>query len=231
MGMASLYLVNPAPHLSEQARARASGATDLLDAAVVTETLESAIADCQFVAGTSTRMRGISLPVKTPRDSAPELYRRATQGEKVAIVFGREDSGLTNLELRLCHHQIQIPSVDSFSSLNLASAVQVISYELRMEGLSHTVSEGTTAGSQDNPPVTTADMERYYTHLHKSLNAMDFFKGRHPDNIMSKLRRIYGRCHLDHDEYAILRGILSATCEAAGQREAKPCDSPEKSTP
>lgn len=133
MKFSQLHLVAPKKFPHVEADSRASGATDILENAVVHETLEQAIADCHFVVGTSARGRHIPWPVVDPRELSSIV--QGAGDKKIAVVFGREDRGLTNEELHLCHHHVHIPSNPDFSSLNLAAAVQVITYELRMADL------------------------------------------------------------------------------------------------
>ena len=219
MGLSDLYLVDPVDFPSGEARALSSGATDLLANAVLTSTLEEAIADCDLVVGTSARVRGISLNLFDPRETASDLIEEAASGDrKIALVFGREDRGLTNEELRLCHRQVHVPSVESFSSLNLAAAVQVICYELRMAFLA---SQGTstTPEVREQRPANSEQMEGFYKHLRETLENVGFFKSCNPDKIMAKLRRLYGRSRPDQVEYNILRGILSETQTAVRNTE------------
>ncbi len=210
MGLSSLYLVDPVVFPSGEARALSSGATDLLENAIITKTLEEAIADCELVIGASARVRGISLELTDPREGAHIAVAEAASGTRVALVFGREDRGLTNEELRLCHRQVHIPSVADFSSLNLAASVQVLCYELRM---AHLAGEGESGvpDIRERALADSAQMESFYQHLRSTLDEIGFFKSCNPDKIMTKLRRVYGRSRLNSVEYNILRGILSET--------------------
>ena len=220
MGLSSLYLVDPMEFPSGEARALSSGATDLLDNAVVTQTLAEAIADCELVIGASARVRGISLELTDPRDTARRVFQEAATGAKVALVFGREDRGLTNEELQLCHRQVHIPSVSDFSSLNLAASVQVLAYELRMAQLA---GEGLTSVPEvrEFEPASSEQMESFYQHLRESLDEVGFFKSCNPEKIMAKLRRMYGRSRPDQVEYNILRGILTETLAAVRHKQQK----------
>ncbi len=210
MGLSSLYLVDPVDFPSGEARALSSGATDVLANAVVTQTLAEALADCELVIGASARVRGISLALTDPRETAQYAIQEARSGARVALVFGREDRGLTNEELQLCHRQVHIPSVAEFSSLNLAASVQVLSYELRM---AHLAVEGETSVPEvrEYRPASSEQMESFYGHLRETLEEIGFFKSCNPDKIMAKLRRMYGRNRPDGDEYNILRGVLTET--------------------
>ncbi|MCY4472916.1 MAG: RNA methyltransferase [Kistimonas sp.] len=217
MGLSCLHLVSPCDFPSGQARALASGATDLLDRAVVVESLAEAVADCEMVIGASARVRGISLPLANPRDMAAEAIGEAARGQ-VALVFGREDRGLTNEELSLCHRQVHIPADPAFSSLNLAAAVQVISYELRVAAGAGSEGAAEVSVSDRERPVCSEHMEDYYRHLRQTLDAVGFFKSCNPDRIMARLRCLYARSRPDQSEYNILRGILSETQSALQRR-------------
>jgi tRNA/rRNA methyltransferase/tRNA (cytidine32/uridine32-2'-O)-methyltransferase len=205
MKMDNLCLVNPKIFPSADATARASGADDILASAKVYGTLLEAIADCQLVLGASARCRTISWPELTPRGCAEKVIIHEP-GNKVAIVFGRENSGLKNHELDLCHFLLRIPCNSGYSSLNIAAAVQVICYELFVAA---GIQETSKIGDKGDIPLATAEqMESFYGHLHQALVDIGFM---HPDkskSIMRRLRRIYNRIQLDTKELDILRGIL-----------------------
>jgi tRNA (cytidine32/uridine32-2'-O)-methyltransferase len=205
MNLRNLALVSPKIFPSADATARASGADDVLASAVVCESLPEAIVDCSIVLGASARGRTISWPEITPRECAGWLKVEALDN-KVAIVFGRENSGLKNHELDLCQYLLRIPCNTAFSSLNLAAAVQVVCYELFVaSGQNYEVFLGDKG---EEPPATAAQMEMFYEHLSEALTDIGFM---HPDkskSIMRRLRRIYNRARLDSKEVDILRGIL-----------------------
>lgn len=213
MDFAELHLVEPKKFPHVNADARASGATDLLENAVVHETLEEAIADCQLVVGTSARGRHIPWPVVDPRELAA-IVGPVMDDKKIAIVFGREDRGLTNEELHLCHYHVHIPSNPEFSSLNLAAAVQVITYELRMaslyaaENAEHRPQWGT---DWDIDLADSGDLERLFAHLEETLVDIEFLDPENPRQLMPRLRRLYLRAIPDKVEVNVLRGILTAT--------------------
>lgn len=208
MCLSDLVLVAPeAEFPSGQARARASGATDILAATRVVDSLAVAIADCHMVAGASARLRAIPWPVQDTRESARNLYAQSRHGQ-VAIVFGREHSGLTNDELQHCHHLMHIPANPEYSSLNIAAAVQVMSYELFM---AHR--EAGHIGlnvENDYPHATSEELEGLYTHFEQALESIGFFNPDNPRQLMRRLRRLFNRAQLDKMEMNILRGILSA---------------------
>ena len=205
MAMANLCLVNPKVFPSADATARASGADDILASAKVYQNLSEAIADCQLVLGTSARCRTISWPELSPRECAEKIVIHEPD-QNVAILFGRENSGLKNHELDLCHYLLRIPCNSDYSSLNIAAAVQVICYELFVAA---GLQESSQIGDKGEMPLATAEqMELFYGHLHEALVDIDFM---HPDkskSIMRRLRRIYNRIQLDTKELDILRGIL-----------------------
>jgi tRNA (cytidine32/uridine32-2'-O)-methyltransferase len=209
MGLSRLCLVEPRQYPDEQANWRAASAVDILDNAVVTQNLEQAIGDCQFVVGTSARERRIPWPLLDPRQCAQRIDSLSGQ-EQVAILFGREDRGLTNDELKVCNLHLNIPTSEAYSSLNLAMAVQIVCYELRMLA----VQEQLPAGEDDqwDTPFTSRDnMERFYTHLEQTLADIEFLDPAAPRQLMMRLRRLYGRVRLDEMELNILRGILTET--------------------
>ena len=209
MGLSRLYLVEPRQFPDEQANWRAASAADLLDAAVITETLDEAIADCQFVVGTSARSRNIPWPLLDPRQCASQVALNSDT-EQVAILFGREDRGLTNEELRACNLHLHVPTSEAYSSLNLAMAVQIVCYELRMLQVAGQLPE--QAEEQwDTPFSTRENMERFYVHLEQTLTEIEFLDPAAPRQLMSRLRRLYGRVRLDEMELNILRGILTET--------------------
>lgn len=210
MGLSDLCLVAPKTFPSEVAVARASGATDLLERARVAETLEGALADCHLVVGTSARGRHIPWPVIDPRQLAG-IVSEVRPELRVAIVFGREDRGLTNEELQLCHHHVHIPADEGFSSLNLAAAVQVIAYELRMMALSGERAQAPRWGTEwDIELAESGELERLFEHLERTLVEIDFLNPDNPRQLMPRLRRLLLRAVPDKVEVNVLRGILTA---------------------
>ena len=205
MNISNLWLVSPKIFPSAEATSRASGADDILARATVCSSLQEAIADCNMVIGASARCRTISWPEMTPRECAKKIAI-TEPGNKVAIIFGRENSGLKNHELDLCHFLLRIPCNSEYSSLNIAAAVQVVCYELFIAAGKQ---EAIVIGDRGKTPKATAtQMESFYTHLYQALTDIGFM---HPDkskSIMRRLRRIYNRIELDIKELDILRGIL-----------------------
>ena len=208
MGLSRLVLVAPEKPVDEEARRRAAGAEDLLDAAPVFATLAEAVADCQLVLGCTARSRRVALEELLPEVGAQQALAAATAGDEIAVVFGRERSGLSNDELELCQRAIHIPSNPDFSSLNLGAAVQVLAYTLRMASLGDLSAAQSEPGFREQP-APHEQVEGFYSQLGETLDAIDFHKGRSPDSAMRKLRRLFGKAELTEQEVRILRGILA----------------------
>ena len=231
MGLGNLWLVNPRSFPDEASYARSSGASDVLDRARVVTTLDEAIDDCVLVMGTSARGRKVPWPVMAPPEAAATASRVAADGQ-VALVFGRESNGLSNDELQRCHHHIHIPSNPEYSSLNLAMAVQVLCYELRMlylrnleqgQGSPYLGSvTGPGEAGWDVAPATVREVEGFFEHLEQALVDIEFHRRDNPGQLMTRLRRLYQRARLDQMEVNILRGILSAAQKAAGKASDQP---------
>ncbi|MFP7724951.1 RNA methyltransferase [Lysobacter sp. D1-1-M9] len=220
MGLSRLVLVAPEKPLDIEAHALAAGADDVLSAAVHHASLADALADCRLVLGCTARSRRVALDELLPRDGAARAVAAAGDGAEVALVFGRERTGLSNDELQLCHAAVHIPANPEYSSLNLAAAVQVLSYELRLALLAAQPDDSGGAGRAD-PPASHAELEGFFGQLAGTLDAIDFHKGRAPDSAMRKLRRLFLRAELDVREVRLLRGILADAdrmAMLAGQR-------------
>lgn len=215
MGLSALHLVNPKQHPSAEASARASGAADLLHRAVVHEELEGALAGCVLVLGTSARLRSLSMPQLDVRRAAPLALAEGRSGE-VAVLFGREAFGLTNEEMQRCHHLVHIDTNPEFGSLNIAQAVQVVAYELRMAALG---GDGLERPPEDWEPVDAVQMEHFYRHLEQTLLDIRFLNPEQPKRLMMRLRRLFNRARPDQNEINILRGILTAAQRHAGGDE------------
>lgn len=209
MGLGRLFLVAPKDYPSERALWRAASAGDVLDDIVVVETLDEAIADCGLVIGTSARERRIPWPMLTPRECGDQVWSEAAQHE-VALVFGREDRGLTNDELHKCHYHVHIPSNPDYSSLNLAAAVQVLTYEIRASALAAEAGKPLHYDDWDMPPAPEKDLELYYAHLQETLEQLGFLAPDNPRQTITRLRRLYNRVRVDQMELAILRGMLTS---------------------
>ncbi len=207
MGLSDLVLVDPVEPPDGKATALAAGAVDILAGLRSVPTLAEAVADCGLVIGTSARSRTLPWPMLDPRQAGARLVSEASQ-YPVALVFGRERTGLTNEELQQCHFHVAIPANPEYSSLNLAMAVQTLCYEVRMAWLASTPAPAEPAGEAAYP--LQADLERFYQHLQETLLQTGFLRDDHPGQMMSKLRRLYNRSRPDSQELNILRGMLTA---------------------
>ena len=233
MGLVDLRLVDPKNALDRQAYERAAGAVDVLDKAVICASIDEAVADCSLVVGTSARGRRIPWPLLPPRECAARAVGEASTA-RVALLFGREDRGLTNEELQRCNLHLHIPTDDEYSSLNLAMAVQVICYELRLAWLDAVA--GNTADSNNSDinadpmaqwdiDFATADeLERFFVHLEQTLTDLGFLKPRAPKQLMTRLRRLFTRTRLDEMEISILRGVLTAAQSWVDKSRGKSTD-------
>ena len=208
MGLTRLTLVDPKLFPHPEAEARASGATDVLAQASVCATLQEALRGTVLVAGLSARRRDLAAPFRWARDGAAELLTEVRQGAQapteVALVFGNEASGLSNEELALCHFPIMIPANPEYSSLNLGAAVQLMCYELRLAA----GSPG-TAPSGDAVLATADEVEGFHAHLERVAIASGFLDPTQPKRLLPRLRRLFGRARLEHEEVSILRGLLT----------------------
>lgn len=208
MGLSHLYLVAPKRFPADEAVWRAASAGDVLENAVVTADLDEAIEGCGLVIGTSARERRIPWPLLDPRECAEKVQQESMQ-HPIALIFGREDRGLKNEELQKCHYHVHIPTSEEYSSLNLAAAVQVVSYEVRMAFLASDKVDQSLVRDWDIEPATNSDMEHFYTHLEATLLDTGFIDPATPRQTMTRLRRLFNRVRMDKMELAMLRGILS----------------------
>jgi len=221
MGLAQLGVVNPRRYPDPQAEWRAAGAQDVLDATVVYDSVDAAIADCHWVVGTSTRSRRIPWPVKDAADAASEMLAQPA-GHRVAILFGRETSGLTNDELQKCHCHLQIPANPEYPSLNLAMATQVVAYELYKQSLGvqslgvQSLGMAPDQVAWDKPWATMAHVEGFLGHLEAVLVRSRFIEDGGHGQTMARLRRLFMRVALDETEVQILRGVLTALAPDRG---------------
>jgi len=213
MGFSSLVLVNPKLFPHNKANEMASAACDVLETAVVVKSLDEAIADCSLVIGTSARQRTLPWPLLAPREAAHRVISEA-HVHHVAILFGREQTGLTNDELQKCHYHVHIPSDPVYSSLNIAAAVQIMTYELRTTFLAQSQQDllprPMDMNNWDYRLATAEEMEKFYDHLQKTLIDLQFLKLDAPRKLMTRLRRLFNRARPDVMEVNILRGMLGA---------------------
>ena len=203
MGLSELAVVRPQRFPDPQAQWRAAGAQDILARTIVYDTVADAIADRQWIVGTSTRQRRIPWPLLMADAVAEDLASKLIN-TRVAILFGRESSGLTNDELQLCHCHLQIPANPEYPSLNLAMAVQIVCYELFKRLSSEDVAES----PWDRPPANAAQMQGLLAHLQEMLIEAEFLDAANPGQTMTRLRRLLSRVAPDETEVQMLRGIL-----------------------
>ena len=204
MCLDQLVLVRPARYPHADARARASGALDVLDRARVTDSLDEALRGCAVVAGTSARRRELGPPALAPRECATRLLQTSNKGD-MALLFGRERTGLTNEEVERCHFLVRIPANPEYNSLNLAAAVQILAYEMLL------AREATPAQVEgETVPATVEEMQGLYAHLESAAVASGFLDPQHPKHLMRRLRHLFNRAQPDAREINILRGLLNA---------------------
>lgn len=207
MGLSQMVLVDPQCEVDAQAIALAAGASDIALAARVVPTMQDAVAECGLVVGTSARSRTLDWPMLNPRECG-ELFVAQAKQHPVALVFGRERTGLTNDELQLCHYHVAIPANPEYSSLNLAMAVQTLSYEVRMAHLADLEKNFAEPAEQVYP--RHKELEMFYQHLETVLINTQFISQDQPNQVMNKLRRLFSRARPESQELNILRGILTA---------------------
>ena len=204
MGLLNLALVTPKEFPSDAATFRSKAAKDVLENAKVFEDLKDAVADCELVIGTSARDRKVPWPVLNPKESAEEVAKSALH-HQIAIVFGREDRGLTNEELGLCNLHVHIPSDPEYSSLNLSQAVQILTYEIRLCLLEQ-------QKNQDNWDVELANneqTERLIAHMDELMQEVEFYDIDNPRKLLLRVRRFFKRSRIDVMEANIFRGLFS----------------------
>ena len=231
MGLSRLVLVSPQQYPDQKAIWRAAGSVDILEQAQVVETLAEAVEGCSMVVGASARQRRIPWPVLDSRQGG-EVIAKQSMTEEVAIIFGREDRGLTNEELQQCNYHIEIPANEDYGVLNVASAVQIICYEIRMSllSLSQNKEKGPENPAQsrldpkmpinpvrwDERLATSGEMEHFFNHLETTLTQLDFHEPENPRQLLTRLRRLFMRARLDHLEINILRGAMTAVQKKIG---------------
>ena len=206
----NLYLVRPKIFPSAESTARATGADDVLASAQVVDSLVAAVSDCQLVIATSARERSIPWPALDPGECATEVVNIASKNP-VAIVFGRESSGLTNEELELCNSVVQIPTNKEFSSLNIASAVQIICYEIMK--VCDKSANTNISSTEQTPLADHGQMQQLYQHLEQCMIEVEFLDPEKPRRLMRRMKRLFNRAYLDQNELSILRGFFAAVQE------------------
>lgn len=213
MGLSRLVLVGPKLFPHPEAETLASGAVDILAGAKVVDTLDEALSGTVFSLAVSARSRDLGPAPLFAREGAGELLSHAGSGKEVALVFGNETSGLSNEELQRCNGAVMIGANPEYSSLNLAAAVQVLCYELRVGAFSGLPRGDAKATPFFSPPATHEEQEGFYRHLERVMVASGFLHPERPRRLMPKLRRLFTRARLEKDEVNILRGILTAVEE------------------
>lgn len=218
MGLSNLYLVNPLVKPDSQAISLAAGVSDVIGDAQIVDTLDDAIAGCSLVVGTSARSRSLPWPMLDARECGVKSVEEGQQ-EPVALVFGRERVGLTNEELQKCHYHVAIQANPEYSSLNLAMAVQIIAYEVRMAWLAAQEKAQPAPVYAESPYPLVDDLERFYQHMEQMMLTSGFIREGNPGQVMSKLRRLYTRARPERDELNILRGMLASFEKRKGEKE------------
>lgn len=214
MGIKNLTLVEPKFFPHGRASAMASGALDVLENAQVVSTLEQALEGCQLAYATTARPRHISSIAMDVRTAAQEVAQKLQQEAKpIAIVFGTERTGMSNSEIDLCQRLLHIPTANDYNSLNLAQAVQVITYELfiALNAINSDLQPQTNI-IEDDSVISIDDMERFYEHLERVMIHTEFLNPEQPKHLMRRLRKLFSKANPDRNEINILRGILTA-CE------------------
>ena len=209
MGIHQMGLVSPKEFPHEKAFFRAKAATDVLEKAVIYKSLKEAISETKLVIGTSARNRKVPWPIVSPSEAAEEIVSFSKTSEaKTAVVFGREDRGLTNEELGLCNLHVHIPSSDEYPSLNLSQAIQIIAYEIRLKALSN---EGKLKKQEwDVPLAKNVEIEKLIEHFEELMQDVEFYKADNPRQLLTRVRRFFKRSKLDHIEANIFRGVFAA---------------------
>lgn len=211
MGIHQLYLVSPKQNIDEQAIALAAGADDIVKNAIIVEDFDQAVTDCELIIGTSARLRHLQNTLLEPKACAEKVIPQA-QKHKIAIVFGRERVGLTNEELLKCQYHLTIPANPDYSSLNLAMAVQLVCYELRMAWLEENKScLDSPLSTIETTYPTAQELEYFFAHTENLYKALGFIKNQ---GVMPKLRRLYLRAGIEKNELNILQGMLSSVEKA-----------------
>ena len=224
MGLSQLWLVRPSRYPDPQADWRAAGALDVLESAVVVDSIDRAIGDCTYVCGTSTRSRRIPWPLSTAREFAAELRDRPNPGP-VAILFGRETSGLANDELQRCNVHLQIPANPDYPSLNVAMAVQVVCYELYQ---AQVAPPDPAVSGWVREPATARAIDALLAHWETVLTRVEFVDPTNPGQVMTRLRRMLLRIRPDETEVAMLRGALTEIERALDRDAPRPGDTGPK---
>lgn len=219
MGLTRLYLVSPKDFPSFEASQRASSATDVLQNAVIVDELSQALEGCSLVVGTTARQRTVQWQELDSRQCGERLAEESDQHE-VALVFGRERTGLHNEELELCQALVNIPTSEAYSSLNVASAVQVLSYEIFMASRQGSETPAKDVKDEKDQLATSDQNESMYGHFFETMQQLKFFGKRNPEHVMRRIRALFARARPTVREVQIFHGLLSA----AQGKKTKPKD-------
>jgi len=214
MGLEQLVLVRPRHFPDADATARASGADDILARALVVDDLAEALVDCQLVLGTSARLRSVKLPQMTARDAGGRAVAAVRKEQRVALLFGQERAGLSNIEMDHCHALVHVPVNPEYGSLNLGAAVQILCYEVRMAMIDQ--GQATVAAMDSVMAAPQGMFDGFVGHLEKVLGQIGFLDSKQSITMMRRLRRLFQRAAPEEHEIHILRGILSAVEKTSG---------------
>ena len=219
MGLTKLTLVNPKHLPNDEAVALASGACDVLEQAIITDNLSTALTNTQLILGTSARLRSQQTPRISSKEAAKLIVEAASQGQHVAVLFGPERTGLDNQTLSLCHYHIHIPANPDYSSVNLAQAVQIIAYEIYQASLSTPLPH---SKAPDFTLASFSDMQRLFEHLEITLEDLDMLRADNPKGIMQHLTQLFRRAKPYSQEVNLLRGFLKqAQLKSTGRVKVK----------
>jgi len=212
MGLSQLWLVNPRDFPSDEALSRAAGATDLLESARVVHSLDEAIADCQLIIGTSARERAYDLPLQDLETAAEQIWQESQTGE-IAILFGRETTGLNNKEMLMCNRHLFIEANPEYPVLNVSQAIQLVCYELRRSAL-----KTNRANVEPAPYPRQHEMVLFFEHLERVLRRINFIIPQHEGRVLDKFRRYFNRTRPEKAEMGMLRGMLNAVEETLDKK-------------
>ena len=211
MGFKNLCLVNPKKFPSDEVKALAANAKDMIDDVVVVDTLDKALSDIDFVVGTSSRIRKVPWPNEPLNTVAPQINKIIESTTNVGILFGREDRGLTNDELQRCNLHMHIPANEEYPVLNLAMAVQVVCYQIYIDSLSKNYP--VKNDNWDVPKAKSNHVKRLIEHFISVAEELEVFNKGNPRQIGARIKRMFTRIGLDEMEVNFLRGFLAATEE------------------
>ena len=211
MGFKNLCLVNPKKFPSDEVKALAANAKDMIDDVVVVDTLDKALSDIDFVVGTSSRIRKVPWPNEPLNTVAPQINKIIESKTNVGILFGREDRGLTNDELQRCNLHMHIPANEEYPVLNLAMAVQVVCYQIYIDSLSK--NSPVKNDNWDVPKAKSNHVKRLIEHFISVAEELEVFNKGNPRQIGARIKRMFTRIGLDEMEVNFLRGFLAATEE------------------